>query len=78
MALDAFDPGPNGDYPNFPRDADGYPCWEGDGRVPVHGAPMPRGVHRHRNPHTGEIVLIDLTPRDAEGNPINPPVIPPA
>ena len=78
MANDALEPGPNGDYPFFPRDAEGYPCWEGDGRTPVHGAPMPRGVRRHRIPQTGEVVLIDITPRQPDGTPIDPPVIPPA
>lgn len=27
MAVDALDPGPDGDYPYFPRDADGRPIW---------------------------------------------------
>lgn len=76
MANDALDPGPNGDFPYFPRDAQGFPCWEGDGRTPVNGAPMPRGIKRQRDRATGETVLIDMTPYDAAGNPINPPVIP--
>jgi len=58
---DAFEPGPNGDYPNWPRRDDGTPD----------PARMPTGFHVQRG------VLIDVTPRDAEGNEILPPTIPP-
>lgn len=48
MTRDAFDPGPGGTYPAFPRDAAGRPLWSDsaatDG-VKVDGVtPMPRGV----------------------------------
>ena len=76
MAVDALDPGPNNDYPHFPRRTDGSPAWSDspatDG-VPVVGpdgiarAPMPRGVRRQDG------VLIDVTPTGPGGAPINPP-----
>jgi hypothetical protein len=74
MAVDAFDPGPNGDYPNFPRNAAGEPLWsdtpEADG-VPVGGVtPMPRGLRSQ------EGMLIDITPRGPGGVVIDPPVVP--
>lgn len=33
------------------------------------------GIKRQRNRATGEPVLVDMTLRDAAGNPVNPPVI---
>jgi len=66
MAVDAFDPGPDGNYPWWPRLPDGTPD----------PARMPTGLHRHRTP-TGETVLVDMTPRDPDGVPIVPPTIPP-
>lgn len=77
MAVDAFDPGPDGSYPYFPRNAAGEPVWsetaDSDKR-PVDGvaAPMPRGLRREAG-H-----LVDLTPRKPDGAPIDPPTIPPA
>jgi hypothetical protein len=66
MAHDALDPGPNGDYPHFPRLPDGRPAWSDICPPDYQGTRMPRGIQRQ----CGEI--IDVTPRDAEGNPINP------
>jgi hypothetical protein len=80
MPQDALDPGPEGDYPYFPRMADGFPAWAD--RVPAGyaGPVMRRGVEKVRvwggNRH-GDLVAFDVTPRDAAGNAINPPVIPP-
>lgn len=61
MAVDALDPGPNGDYPNWPRLPDGTPD----------PARMPTGLT------TQDGVPIDLTPRAPDGTPIVPPTIPP-
>ncbi len=76
MAHDAFSPGPSGDYPAFPRLPDGSPDWRrvvgADARF-VDG----RWLTTQRAP-SGEIVVVDLTPRDASGSPINPPTLPPA
>ncbi|GHA75661.1 hypothetical protein GCM10010305_17970 [Streptomyces termitum] len=73
MAVDALDPGPNGDYPHFPRDAEGRPAWA-DTATDAETV-MPRGVQRMR--HAGRLTVIDLTPRHPDGTPIDPPVIPP-
>ena len=66
MANDALDPGPNGDYPYWPRKADGSTDRER----------MPRGTRRKRREHpspAGEMYdVIDITPRDPNGNEINP------
>lgn len=75
MARDAFEPGPGGLYPAFPRDSVGRPLWSDsaatDG-VAVDGVtPMSRGVR----PQGGG--TIDLTPTGPGGVPINPPVLPP-
>lgn len=74
MAVDAFDPGPNNDYPYFPRDAAGNPLWSdsaGTDGVQVNGVtPMPRGIRSQNG------VLIDVTPRGPGGVAINPPVRP--
>jgi len=72
VVKDAFDPGELGDYPWFPRNPDGSPCWSEsavfDG-VPVNGVtPMPRG----RRWQAG--TLIDVTPTSPDGSPIVPPV----
>lgn len=78
MAADALDPGPNGDYPYFPRDALGRPVWsDTPDPLPVvnGGAPMPRGVRRQRSPG-GDPVVIDVTPTGPDGLPIDPPVTP--
>ncbi len=76
MAVDAYDPGPNGDYPYFPRDAQGRPLWSDSqhtDKVAVDGvAPMPRGWRQeHGRP-------VDVTPRRPDGTPINPPTLPTA
>lgn len=78
MTTDALDPGPNGDYPYFPRDAQGRPIWSDTqaGEADT-GTYMPRGVQPMRDPGTGRVVLVDLTPRHADGSEINPPAIPP-
>lgn len=60
-AVDALDPGPNGDYPNWPRLPDGTPDPER----------MPTGLT------TQDGVPIDVTPRAPDGTPIVPPLIPP-
>lgn len=81
MAVDALDPGPDGTYPHFPRDAQGRPVWsDSPTGLPVlnGGAPMPRGVQPMRDPHDpGRLLAIDVTPRKPDGQPIDPPVIPP-
>ncbi len=66
MTTDALDPGPNGDYPHWPRKADGSPD----------KTRMPTGLRRQRTPD-GRVVTVDLTPRHADGTPIVPPTIPP-
>jgi hypothetical protein len=60
---DALDPGPDGDYPAWPRRPDGTPDPQR----------MPTGVHRQRDPRTGERVAVDVTPRRPDGTPIVPP-----
>lgn len=79
MAVDALDPGPDGDYPYFPRDAEGIPVWlDTAGESMSSGTAMPRGIQRMRNPaDPGRLVVVDITPRMPDGSPINPPVIPP-
>ena len=71
MARDAYEPGPNNDYPAWPRRADGTP----DPRR------MPTGTRRQRTPD-GRVVVVDETPRfpvdhPRAGEPIDPPTIPP-
>lgn len=74
MAVDALDPGPNGDYPWFPRNAAGAPLWsdsDGTDGIQVDGVtPMPRGLRWH------DSIRIDVTPRNTDGIPIVPPVRP--
>lgn len=72
MAVDALDPGPEGDYPYFPRRADGTPSWSDtaatDG-IGVNGvAPMPRGLRAQSG------TTIDVTPTNTDGTPIAPPI----
>jgi hypothetical protein len=86
MANDALDPGPDGTYPYFPRQADGSPAWsdlaETDGiavinpkGIPV--APMPRGTRViRRGTWQGERILVDVTPTGPDGTPVDPPVLP--
>ncbi len=71
MARDALDPGPNGDFPYWPRKPDGT----------EDPARMRRGSHRQKTT-TGEVVVVDVTPRypvdhPRAGEPIVPPTIPP-
>jgi len=78
MAIDALDPGPDGDYPYFPRDAQGRPLWSDTDPAPEGGTVMPRGVQTMRDPaNPGRIVIVDVTPRLPDGSPIEPPTIPP-
>ena len=76
MARDAFDPGMNNAYPNFPRrPSTGAPLWsdsaESDG-VRIEGVtPMPRGLRRGPGG-----MSLDVTPRRSDGTPITPPVLP--
>jgi len=79
MVKDAFDPGPLGDFPNFPRLADGSPAWSdvpsSDG-ILVAGlagltTPMPRGLR------VQDGRLVDVTPTGADGSPIAPPTLAP-
>ncbi len=60
MPNDALDPGPNGDYPHWPRLPDGS-------SDPVR---MPTGLRWQDG------VLIDVTPRHPDGTPIVPPNTP--
>ncbi|MGI8994181.1 MAG: hypothetical protein ACR2FP_07730 [Nocardioidaceae bacterium] len=80
MARDAFEPGPNGDYPAFPRDSLGRPSWsdsaDTDGVAVDTEAPMPRGIRYQRNQY-GQRVAFDVTPRGPGGVAIDPPTIPP-
>lgn len=64
MAVDALDPGPNGDYPYWPRLPDGSPD-------PTR---MPTGKRWQRD-RSGNLHLIDITTRDAEGTEIIPPTL---
>ncbi len=86
MTQDAFEPGPSGTYPAFPRRLDGSPAWSDaattDG-IPVPGrgpgglvTPMPRGIRFQLMHKTGERIQIDMTPRGPGGVPINPPTLP--
>ncbi len=75
MAVDAFDPGPDNTYPYFPRRLDGSPAWSEAqhlDKIAVDGvAPMPRGWRQEAGR------LVDVTPRRPDGQPINPPTLPP-
>jgi hypothetical protein len=57
MASDLHWPGPDGSYPNYPRDKDGYPIKRG-------------GVQRHRTAD-GRVITIDTTPHTPDGTPIH-------
>jgi len=65
VTRDAFDPGPLGNFPYWPRLADGTPD----------PSRMPTGKHWQRTPD-GRRVLVDVTPRHPDGTPITPPPIP--
>ncbi len=56
MTIDALDPGPNGDYPYLPRNADGT----------LNTTLMPVGMRKQRTP-SGAVVSIDITPTVADG-----------
>ena len=58
MTTDALDPGPEGDYPYWPRDEED-------------GTRMPTGTSIHLDAH-GRRWTVDLTPRDSDGQPIVP------
>lgn len=60
MAIDALDPGPNGDYPYLPRNPDGTLDTE---RMPV-------GKREQRTPD-GRVVLIDVEPTVADGRKVS-------
>lgn len=80
MPNDALDPGPENTFPWFPRLADGSPAWADSAPADYAGPVVRRGVECVRvwggNRH-GDLVAFDITPFDATGAPINPPVIPP-
>lgn len=67
MATDALDPGPDGDYPHWPRNPDGST----DERR------MPRGPRRHRLPD-GTVITLDPAPGNPDGTYAGPPEPPPA
>jgi hypothetical protein len=83
MAQDALDPGADGSYPAFPRDATGVPLWsdtpETDGTgIVVNGVlrvRMPRGTRYTLR--DGQRLPVDMTPRHEDGTPILPPVVAP-
>lgn len=79
MATDALDPGPDGDYPYFPRDAEGNPVWsDATGENQERGTMMPRGIQLMRDPaNPGRLIAVDITPYLPDGTPIDPPAIPP-
>ncbi|CAN5860183.1 hypothetical protein BH23ACT8_BH23ACT8_15670 [soil metagenome] len=58
MTTDALDPGPNGDYPYWPRDEES-------------GTRMPTGL-RWARASDGRLIRIDVTPRHRDGRPIDP------
>ena len=71
MTRDALAPGPNNNYPAWPRRPDGSPD----------PARMPTGVHRQKLPNTSPRVKVDQTPRypvdhPRAGEPIGPPNLP--
>jgi len=68
MAKDALDPGPEGNYPNWPRKPDGTPD---ESRMPTKS----RKRRRRRSPYGETHDNLDLRPRDENGNPIEPPSI---
>ena len=71
MTRDALDPGPNDDYPAWPRRPDGS----------LDPERMPTGVHSQKVPTTSRRVEVDQTPRypvdhPRAGEPIEPPDLP--
>lgn len=75
MTHDALDPGPDGDYPFFPRLPDGSPAWSDRCPSDYHGSRVPRGVTTIRR--YGQRFIIDQTPRGENGDPIIPPAVSP-
>lgn len=55
MAIDALDPGPNGDYPNLPRNPDGTLDTQ---RIPI----KPYSIE-----HNGQRILIDPVATGPDG-----------
>ncbi len=73
MAHDAYAPGPSGTYPWFPRLPDGSPDWRAVVGKEARQTEDGRWVTTQR---LGEdSVLIDLTPRDANGSPLVIPTL---
>lgn len=79
MAVDTLDPGPDGDYPYFPRNVKGHLVWsDAPGASQEGGTVMPRGIQVMRDPaNPGRLIVVDVTPRLPDGAAIDPPVIPP-
>ena len=73
MAHDAYAPGPSGTYPWFPRLADGSPDWRAVVGKEARRTDDGRWLTTQRR--GTESVLIDLTPRDPDGNPLVIPVL---
>ena len=67
MPNDALDPGPNGDFPFWPRTVDGD--WD--------TVRMPTGEIRQKSTVDGRVRLLDVTPRGTDGTPIVPPDLTP-
>ncbi len=67
MTIDALDPGPLGDYPHIPRNADGT----------LDVQRMPIGLRRNRTAD-GRVILIDVTPTLPDGRKVTDVVPPPA
>jgi hypothetical protein len=80
MAVDAYDPGPLGNYPYWPRDAEGRPINDqAHAETAGSGSYMPHGTELDSSrDRDGYRKVHDLTPRTADGQPIVPPTIPPA
>ena len=81
MARDALE---GAGYPAFPRrrDGSGKPDFERAGWPPGSNAAYdadpsraPSGLSRMRNDETGEVVVVDLALRDADGRAVNPPTL---
>ena len=77
MAHDAFAPGPGGNYPWFPRLPDGSPDWRAVVGKEAIRTDDGRWLTTQRTTQRlgQDSVLIDLTPRDADGAPLVIPVL---
>jgi len=73
MAHDAYAPGPSGDFPWFPRFADGSPDFQAAVGKDARRTDDGRWLTTQRL--GDESILIDLTPRDPDGNPLVIPVL---